>query len=150
MANWLERARLILWVLLVFILLGVLFSMWQVMSRNTFQTAFEVVSARMTERANLYKQQWFLQGQPAELLIEGKTIALSAAGWLFPKQDQDVDCEKLLTLLYPDVTVLDVRPAIDGGNLANGYRCQYQYENNALVKVELKGRHFAVNVDFLL
>ncbi|EEZ01351.1 MSHA biogenesis protein MshF [Vibrio sp. RC586] len=150
MANWLGRSRLILWTLLVFILLGVLFSMWQTMSRNTFATAFEVVSTRMTDRANLYKQQWFLQGQPSEIQIEGKTIALSASGWLFPKQDQDVDCEKLLTLLYPDVTVLDLLPIIDGANSINGYQCRYQYGKEALVSVELKGRHFAVNVDFLL
>ncbi|TXZ08910.1 MSHA biogenesis protein MshF [Vibrio mimicus] len=150
MANWLGRSRLMLWALLVLILLSALFSMWNGMSRNTLKTAFEVATLSMTERANLYKQQWFLQGQPPSVHIEGKTIALSPSGWVFPKRDQGVDCEKLLTLLYPDLKVLDLLPTIDGENSTNGYQCRYQYGQRAVIWVELKGRHFAVNINFLL
>ncbi|ENM5742315.1 MULTISPECIES: hypothetical protein [Vibrio] len=149
MKSGFERARFAVWVLLVLVLISALFSVWRSMSRETMQTAIEVTKQRMAERANTYKQEWVLQGRPEQLRFEQDRVFMQN-GWVFPKVDQGVDCEKVLVLLYPDRKVLDWLPKVTSINLANGYRCDYQYSEIAQIEVELKDRFFAVNVRFLM
>ncbi|HCJ6892268.1 TPA: MSHA biogenesis protein MshF [Vibrio cholerae] len=144
-----ERARFAVWLLLVLVLIGALFSVWRSMSRETMQTAIEVTKQRMAERANIYKQEWVLQGRPEQLRFEQDRVFMQN-GWVFPKLDQGVDCEKVLFLLYPDRKVLDWLPRVTAIQRANGYQCRYQYGDRVQLDVELKDRYFAINASFLM
>ncbi|MGL4380411.1 MAG: MSHA biogenesis protein MshF [Vibrio sp.] len=144
-----QRARLVVWWLLVLILLTALLAAWRTLWVDTAQTAIDITRLRMIERANRYKQQWLLQGQPDRLPI-GKDQMVMQHGWIFPKREQAVDCEAVLSLLYPPRTLLNQWPRVTSIDLADGYRCHYQYGEREYIEVELNGRHFAVNINLLL
>lgn len=106
-----ERTRFVLWLVLVMVLLTAMFSVWRSMFSDTLDTALEMTRLQLIDRANAYKQEWVLQGRPAHLQIEQAEIPMQH-GWVFPKLDQGVDCEKVLFLLYPDRKVLDWLPRV--------------------------------------
>ncbi|MDE1515807.1 MULTISPECIES: MSHA biogenesis protein MshF [Vibrio] len=149
MKHGLLRARLVVWWLLLLILLTALLAAWRAVWVDTAQTAIDITRLRMIERANLYKQQWLLQGRPNRLPIEQDQIVIQH-GWVFPKREQTVDCEAVLSLLYPQRTLLNQWPRVTGIDLADGYRCHYQYGEREYIEVELNGRHFAVDIKLLM
>ncbi|EJL6266705.1 MSHA biogenesis protein MshF [Vibrio cholerae] len=144
-----ERTRFVLWLVLVMVLLTAMFSVWRSMFSDTLDTALEMTRLQLIDRANAYKQEWVLQGRPAHLQIEQAEIPMQH-GWVFPKLDQGVDCEKVLFLLYPDRKVLDWLPRVIAIQRANGYQCRYQYGDMVQLDVELKDRYFAINASFLM
>lgn len=144
-----ERARFVLWLVLVVVLFMAMFSVWRSMFSDTLQTALGMARLQMTDQANAYKQEWVLQGRPVNLQIEQATIPMQH-GWIFPKRDQGVDCENVLFLLYPDRKVLDWLPRVTTIQKPNGYQCRYQYGDMVEVDVELKDRYFAIDASFLV
>ncbi|QEO44407.1 MSHA biogenesis protein MshF [Vibrio tarriae] len=144
-----ERARFVLWLVLVVVLFMAMFSVWRSMFSDTLQTALYMARLQMTDRANTYKQEWVLQGRPAHLQIEQAEIPMQH-GWIFPKIDQGVDCEKVLFLLYPDRKVLDWLPKVTATHRVHGYLCHYQYGDVVQIDVELKDRYFAIDASFLV
>ncbi|QXO17112.1 MULTISPECIES: MSHA biogenesis protein MshF [Vibrio] len=143
-----QRSGLILWALVVLSLIAVMFSAWQPINRELQRTAFEVASGRMIERANFYKQEWLLRGQPQRSEIDGEWMTFSPHGWLYPRLDGEgaVDCNTLLAQLYPQVTILNQPPRVTGTTLSNGYECVFEYHNDNTIEIRLQNNRFSAKI----
>ncbi|WP_254413570.1 MSHA biogenesis protein MshF [Vibrio furnissii] len=141
-----ERSRLILWALVVLSLIAVLLMAWQPINRELDATAMTVANQRIIERANVYKQEWLLRGSPDEMAFDGQRLTFSPTGWVFPRQDDNIDCGRLLQWLYPDEKILNIAPIIHGENLSDGYMCYFDFYAHRSIKIILQNNRFTSSV----
>lgn len=145
----LDRSRLVLWLVVICVLLLSLLTAVEKLQSDMDETAFQLASKRMLERAGFYKQQWMLKGQPKQLEIEGVKIIFSSSGWLLPtNNDKTPSCQSWLKLLYPEQRVLDEIPQqiierFDTGH----YDCKYVFAQGRQIRVQLVEDKFSIGID---
>lgn len=146
-----ERARLVIWLLLVIILIMTYSMVWQDVEHQADDAAFAVASKRIVERASYYRQQWLLAKQPTSLTIEQRKVHFSAKGWVLPLNEQgDVDCAYWYRVLYPEERVLRQTPQhISDESDLRGYICHYDYSSDQTIVMSLKNGKFLTKVVFL-
>ncbi|EGA71792.1 MSHA biogenesis protein MshF [Vibrio sinaloensis DSM 21326] len=148
----LRRVRFSVWLLVIVILLLSFISSFQDVENEASDSAFLVASKRIIERASFYKQKWLLAGQPPRLELDEKVLAISQNGWVLPIQNENsVDCDYWLGVLYPEKRVLESMPA-KVGDLSKGdthYRCDYDYGDNRHLVIDLNNKQFSAKVVFV-
>lgn len=146
----LERSRWVIWLVVLLIVLLAFTIAWKKVEREANDTALVVASKRILERANYYKQQWLLSGQPKRLSIEGRSLYFSQSGWVIPQQIADkTDCNYWLGVLYEEKRVLESLPEeIIDNSEGLDFSCQYSYSNEHAIYVELNDNKFSVSVSF--
>lgn len=146
----LERSRWVIWLVVLLVILLAFTMAWKKVEREASDTALVVASKRILERANYYKQQWLLSGQPKRLSIEDDSLSFTHNGWVIPqKMPYKTDCRYWLEILYPERKVLESLPKkITDNSSALAFSCHYLYSNEHAIYVELKDNKFSVSVSF--
>lgn len=146
----LERSRWVIWLVVLLVILLAFTMAWNKVEREASDTALVVASKRILERANYYKQQWLLSGQPKRLSIEGDSLSFTHNGWVIPqKTPYKTDCRYWLEVLYPESKVLESLPTkITDNSSALDFSCHYSYSDEHAIYVELKNNKFSVSVRF--
>ena len=144
-----DRSRLVLWLVVICVLLLSLLTAVEKLQSDMDETAFQLASKRMLERAGFYKQQWILKGQPKQLEIEGLQIIFSPSGWLLPKNNNKTSsCQSWFKLLYPEQRVLDEIPQQIVERFDTGhYDCKYVFDQGRQIRVQLVEGKFSIGID---
>ncbi|WP_114787469.1 MSHA biogenesis protein MshF [Vibrio tetraodonis] len=144
-----DRSRLVLWLVVICVLLLTLLTAVEKLQRDMYETAFQLASKRMLERAGFYKQQWMLKGQPDQLEIEGLQIVFSPSGWLLPTNNENTSsCQSWFKLLYPEQRVLDEIPQQIIERFDTGYYdCKYVFAQGRQIRVQLVEGKFSIGID---
>ena len=144
-----DRSRLVLWLVVICVLLLSLLTAVEKLQSDMDETAFQLASKRMLERAGFYKQQWMLKGQPNQLEIEGLKIIFSPNGWLLPKNNNKTSsCQSWFKLLYPEQRVLDEIPQQIIERFDTGYYdCKYVFAQGRQIRVQLVEDKFSIGID---
>ena len=144
-----DRSRLVLWLVVICVLLLSLLTAVEKLQSDMDETAFQLASKRMLERAGFYKQQWILKGQPKQLEIEGLQIIFSPSGWLLPKNNNKTSsCQSWFKLLYPEQRVLDEIPLQIIERFDTGYYdCKYVFAQGRQIRVQLEEDKFSIGID---
>jgi len=140
--------RFVIWLTLIFVLLGVLLYHWQQVDKEAENTAFSVVVGQMTERANNYRQQWLVNKQPSSMKVAEQLVHFDANGWVMPIHNNLVDCDWWLRTLYPNVG----RGYVDVPSsrlISNGvsYECRYQFESKKNLVLSLSDKNLSIGVE---
>ncbi|EHZ2847730.1 MSHA biogenesis protein MshF [Vibrio vulnificus] len=144
-----NRASLVFWLLLVVALFAVFAQVWQPVESEASKAASEVSVKRMLERANLYKQEWLLQGKPKQLEMEGEQISISAYGWV-PLKDESgqFQCQSWLDLHFPERRILEFHLlSIDEREINDDYQCRFTYQGGFLVVVTQQRKVLKISVE---
>ncbi|MCG3730096.1 type II secretion system protein [Vibrio cincinnatiensis] len=137
-----KRARLMVWLVVIGILLVYLLRAWPPIQKELERTALELANREIVERANDYKQQWLLQGQPQRLLWQGQEVTFSDFGWVLPNPVDGKRCPQVLNWLYPEQTILNQPLGIEEQKIPEGYRCQLNYSEEQSVIIILQNNRF--------
>lgn len=150
MPKQIERSRFAIWLLLLIMLLFAFVVSWQKVEQEASETALTVASKRIVERANYYKQQWILSGQPQRLTLAQKLIRYSHSGWAKPINSVNkVDCNYWLELFYEEKRVLDSLPIkINDNSMQSNFQCEYIYTQESAIMISLIDNKFSVGVSF--
>ncbi|OLQ86963.1 MSHA biogenesis protein MshF [Vibrio panuliri] len=150
MPKQIRRSRFAVWLLLIMILVMAFLLAWQKVEQEASSTALVVAGKRILDRANFYKQEWLLAGQPAQLNVQQKFIHYSAKGWPLPQhQTNKVDCGYWMDLLYQEQRVLGTLPKkINDNSTSSDFQCQYFYGNHEAILIGLVDDKFSVSVSF--
>jgi MSHA biogenesis protein MshF len=106
-----------------------------------------VTGSRILDVANKYKQYWIVNGQPNDIVVEGKRIAFNDKGWVLPTLDNDVNCLHWLTILHPTIAVFgNDSPSITQLNDSGKIECQYQYKTGQQLNLIIDNSQFSVRV----
>ncbi|EGU41682.1 MSHA biogenesis protein MshF [Vibrio ichthyoenteri ATCC 700023] len=146
----LDRSRWVVWLMVLLAILLAFIWSWQKVEQEASDTALTVASKRIVERANYYKQQWLLSGQPQQLTIEGRPLIFTHSGWVIPQKSANKTvCDDWLDVLYQERKVLESLPEkiIDNSD-ALGFQCEYSYSREHAIYVQLKNNKFSVSVSF--
>ncbi len=146
-----KRARFIIWLLIVVILLLSFFTIWQNVEREARDSAFLLATQRITERAVHYRQRWLLAEQPQTLSIGTHEIRFSRSGWAVPlASNGQVECQYWFEILYPESKVLGA-PIIGIVNRTEGsdYSCDYDFGGSHRIVIGLKHKYFSADVFFV-
>jgi len=150
-ATQIRISRFTVWLVVIVILIFSFGSAWKKVESEADDSAFLVASKRIIERASFYKQQWLLDKQPSTLNIDARLLRLSKNGWLLPlDQDNQVNCQFWLSVLYPEYRILDRKP-IKNTNLSEGYyyHCDYNYGDSRHLVIELNNKQFSAKIVFV-
>ncbi len=150
MPKQIERTRLVVWLVVLITLLFAFIVAWQKVEQEASDTALLVASNRIVERANFYKQQWLLAGEPHELTFNHKLIRYSNSGWVKPLNSENkVDCRYWLDLFYEEERVLESLPIkIKDNSKLLGFQCEYFYSREHAINISLIDNKFSVGVSF--
>ena len=149
MINNLRRSRFVIWSVVILSIIAGLLSMWRSVEAEATNTALIVASKRILERANLYKQQYLLNGRE-QVNEAGEPLRYSRTGWLLPIEQTDVSCNYWLDQLYPNGKVLGLgHPKIEDLSDSAQYYCRYQYTEKHQIEILLKGERFRVKANIL-
>ncbi|MGF1909082.1 MSHA biogenesis protein MshF [Vibrio kasasachensis] len=150
MSKQIERSRFAVWLVLLITLLFAFVVSWQKVEQEANETALAVASKRIVERANYYKQQWILSGQPQRLTLAQKLIRYSHSGWAKPiNLANKVDCNYWLELFYEEERVLDSLPIkINDNSMQSNFQCEYIYTQESAIMISLIDNKFSVGVSF--
>ncbi|MDK9737659.1 MSHA biogenesis protein MshF [Vibrio sp. D404a] len=149
MINNLRRSRFVVWSVVILSIIAGLLSMWRSVEAEATNTALIVASKRILERANLYKQQYLLNGHK-QVNEDGEPLRYSRTGWLIPIEQTDVNCNYWLDQLYPNGRVLGLgNPKVEDLSDNARYRCRYQYTEKHQIEILLKGERFSVKANIL-
>lgn len=146
-----KRARFIIWLLIVVILLLSFLAIWQNVEREARDSAFLLATQRITERATHYRQRWLLAEQPQNMSVDAKEIRFSRSGWVVPlASNGEVECQYWFEILYPESKVLGA-PIIGIVNQSEGadYSCDYDFGGNHHIVIELKHKYFSADAIFV-
>jgi MSHA biogenesis protein MshF len=139
--------RFALWLLLVLLLLMSQLQLWQELEPEAEQAAFAVVSKRMLERANLYKEYWLLNGYPSQAVLEGRKVRFSDAGWVQAPEVDKAGCVEWFSQLHPDQLVFNQNyQKVELFELSFGYQCRYLFDKGR--HIDLRLEHNRLSVDF--
>ncbi|MER0302465.1 MSHA biogenesis protein MshF [Vibrio vulnificus] len=144
-----NRASLVFWLLLVVTLFAVFAQIWQPVENEASKAASEVSVKRMLERANLYKQEWLLQGKPKRLEMDEQRIPMSAYGWV-PLKDEhgQFQCQNWLDLHFPERRILESQLlSIDEQEINGAYQCRFNYQADLLVVVTQQRKVLKISVE---
>ncbi|MBA5762105.1 MSHA biogenesis protein MshF [Vibrio sp. 404] len=150
MPKQIERSRLAVWFLVLVTLLFAFVIAWKKVEQEASDTALLVASNRIVERANFYKQQWLLSGEPDKLTLNHKVIHYSKSGWVKPLNlANKVDCHYWLALFYEEERVLESLPIkIKDNSKLSGFQCEYFYSREHAIYINLVDNKFSVGVSF--
>ena len=150
MATKIERSRLVLWLLAIIILMMSFVLVLEKLEKDVDDAAFLVASKRIIERASFYKQQWMLKGQQKILTIGEENLTFSKTGWVLPeKLGNSNQCESWLSTLYPEQRIMDSIPLkVVNRSELNSYRCDYIYNQEKSIHIQLVDNKFTVSVGF--
>ncbi|KJY71759.1 MSHA biogenesis protein MshF [Vibrio coralliilyticus] len=150
MANNVERSRLVLWLLAIIILMMSFVLVMEKLGKDVDDAAFLLASKRIIERATFYKQQWMLQGQHERLAIGEESLRFSKAGWVLPElSGNSSPCNSWLSILYPEQRIMDSIPVkVVNRSELNNYRCDYIYNQEKSIHIQLVDNRFTVSVGF--
>ena len=149
MINNLGRSRFVIWSVVILSIITGLLSAWRSVETEATNTALIVASKRILDRANLYKQQYLLNGH-RQMNDSGEPLSYSRTGWLLPIDQGDVSCDYWLEQLYPDGRVLGLdSPKIENLSDQFEYHCRYQYTEKHQIEILLKGERFRVKANIL-
>lgn len=138
--------RFALWLMVVLLLMSQLL-LWQNLEPEAEQAAFAVVSKRMLERANAYKEYWLLNGYPSQAMLKGKKVRFSDAGWVQPPGPDRDGCAQWFTLLHPEQRVFNQNyQKVERIELSFGYQCRYLFDKGR--QIDLRLEHNRLSVDF--
>lgn len=148
----LELSRLAIGVLLLISLVASFLLSWRAVEQQANRSALQLASQRIHERASFYKQQWLLARKANSLEIAGLELNYTDKGWVTPLNNQQrVDCQYWLAILYPDEELLGHQPlAIDNESIARDYRCIYRYSQDRFIAISLIQNNFSAQVGFLI
>nr|WP_244292225.1 hypothetical protein [Vibrio cidicii] len=105
----------------------------------------------MLEVANQYKQEWLLQGKPAQIVVEGQAVPLTRYGWvpLVDEQEQFA-CQRWLALHYPDGKILDSSlQSVRERWINQAYQCEFNYVFKQIIVVYQKDKIQKISADIL-
>ncbi|WP_261882503.1 MSHA biogenesis protein MshF [Vibrio pelagius] len=149
MINNLRRSRFVIWSVVILSIITGLLSAWRSVETEATHTVLVVVSKRILDRANLYKQQYLLNGHQERNSL-GEPLRYSRTGWLLPIDQSDVSCDYWLEQLYPDRRVLGLKsPKIENLSDQFEYHCRYKYTEKYQIEILLKGERFRVMANIL-
>ncbi|WP_428776573.1 MSHA biogenesis protein MshF [Vibrio sp.] len=151
MASDIARARFAIWLLVLVILVLSFLLAVRPVEKQAQQTAERLSVQRILERANYYRQEWLLKGEPSQANIDGQMVWFSARGWLIPTRDgQRVDCRVWLNRLHEDALIQPGEMVqIKNRSLDQKYDCRYFSSRDKSVNISLEKEKFSVSVDFL-
>lgn len=140
--------KMALWFAVICTLLLSLLSSVEKLRVNIEDTAFAVATKRIHDRANLYKQQWVLSGQPEQLTIDGHAVNFSSNGWVKPTNGDEFDlCLSWFWVLYPERVVIDETPSsVENFSELNSYRCDYVFSQGKRIRIELVEGKFSIDI----
>lgn len=150
-ALFVQRSKLITWLLVVIVLILSLLLTWRNVEVKVNDSAFLLATQRVVERASYFKQQWLLAKRKTPLEIDGKVLNYTNSGWVKPSdRDNQQSCDFWLDVLYPEKEILGKKPTrmTDESEGAN-YSCSYFYQRNRVVTISLIGNKFSAKVGFL-
>ena len=149
MINNLRRSRFVIWSVVILSIITGLLAAWRTVETEATNTALIVASKRILDRANLYKQQYLLNGRQ-QFNDAGEPLGYSRTGWLLPIEQGNVSCDYWLEQLYPDGRVLGLdSPKIENLSDQFEYHCRYQYTEKHQIEILLKGERFRVKANIL-
>ena len=141
-----ERFRFVVWAVLLVILVSTFFRYWQKVQVVADQTAVTLAADRMLDRANQIKQLWILKGKPSRLEYAEQTISLNRDGWVFPSTGSSIDCEKIMSILYPNETILNFEPLVENLSERDRFICNFEYNGQHAIQIIWMGKQFFVKV----
>lgn len=149
MIRELSRSSGLIWLLLVVAIFAVFVQIWRPVESEASKAAAEVSVKRMLERANLYKQEWLLQGKPQQLEMDGQRIPLSAYGWMPLKaQNGEFQCQSWLNVHFPEGRILEAHLlSIEEQEINDSYHCQFYYQGGLMVLVTQQGKVLKMSVE---
>jgi MSHA biogenesis protein MshF len=137
-----KRARLMVWLVVIGILLVSLLRAWPPIQKELERTALVLANREIIERANDYKQQWLLQGQPQQLLWQGEEVTFSDFGWVLPNSVDGQRCPQVLNWLYPEQMLLGQTLRVEEQKVPEGYHCQLSYNQDLSLIIMLQNNKF--------
>lgn len=141
-----ERFRFVVWAVLLVILISTFFHYWQKVEVAADRTAFTLAADHMLDRANQIKQLWILKGKPSSLDYAEQTVPINRDGWVFSNAGNGVDCEKIMSILYPDERILNFEPVVENLSDNDRFICNFKYNRRHAVRLTWVGQQFFVKV----
>lgn len=141
----------VMWMSIVASIVAVFARVWQPVELEAYKAGTELAARRMLEVANQYKQEWLLQGQPAQIVVEGQAVPLTRYGWvpLVDEQEQFA-CQRWLALHYPDGKILDSSlQAVREQSINQAYQCEFDYGFKQIIVVYQKDKIQKISADIL-
>ncbi|CAH0541578.1 hypothetical protein [Vibrio marisflavi] len=121
--------RFALWLLVVSAVVAGFLSFWQNIDGRVGNTSLVIAKKLISDRANYYRQQWMLQGQPSSYAYEGKTLYFHRSGWILPLRSRDMpDCSVWLQQLYPEAFGKEqMALEVSDSRFDEQYWCKYRW-----------------------
>lgn len=140
-------SRLSVWLIVILALAATLLYNLLSVEKEAEHTALMVTGSRILDVANKYKQYWIVNGQPNDIVVEGKRIAFNDKGWVLPTLDNDVNCLHWLSILHPTTAVFgNDSPSITQLHDMGKIECQYQYKTGQQLNLIIDNSQFSVRV----
>lgn len=136
-----------LWGVLIILLMAALLWSWKKMKPDTTDTAYELATQAILDRANAFKQIWLVHKGPQRLNLDKQNYHFSTNGWLLPLYANKVDCHYWLTTLYPAGEIFGSKPENSYSiHMDDGYMCRYNYPEKSVV-IQLSSNQFTVRLE---
>lgn len=141
-----KRLKFFVWCAVVFCIMSSGLYVWEKKTEPEAEnTAFIVAQKQMLSSANTYRQHWMLNQQPQSMDIDGVLVDFSKNGWPVTLSNNVIDCQKWLSLLWPDNVIFGQGyHAVRGESLA--FQCEYQFEHGHSVTLKLVNDAMTIDV----
>lgn len=139
--------RFFIWCAVLLFLMATWLYVWTKKTEpEAVKTAFLIAQKQILTNANNYKQHWLVNKQSSN--INGVNISFTSNGWPIIFKNGEVDCEKWLTLLWPDKKIFGQNYAISEVNQSHQeVSCKYMFENDYFIYLQLVNGGFGVNIE---
>lgn len=133
----------------VFIILVVFFSIWRQIEDEAIKSAALVATKQMLESVNRLKQEWLLQGQPSNIFYNGRVVAMTETGLVESHNlSKEFDCALWLAIHYPHGKIYDARLLhIESKHINDTYQCRFVYQHDVSILMTKNKRFVKIIVE---
>lgn len=143
-----KRLKFFIWCSVVFCLMAAWLYVWKIKTEpEAERTAFIVAQRQILSSANTYRQDWMLDKQPENKVIDNFLVNFTSGGWPITLTDGKVNCEKWLPLLWPDSKVFGQNYSVHKVEaMRESAHCEYRFTHGQQIHVQLNHGALQVNV----
>jgi MSHA biogenesis protein MshF len=143
--------RIVVWLIVVMLLIwGVVQGVSKV-ETNSDNSIMIIAGKNILDRANFYRQYWYVNDKPQQINQEGQEVRFNSKGWVLPSTNDHLGCSDWLNVLHPqDSLFSNEQPSYE--TYANGrdFACKFYYRQKNVLIMQVINSQFSVNVEFLV